>query len=163
MCILDRVHLQVIDTLLSPELSVYTLPHKLTIGSLKTALKPAIASKQYGSEEILASLVAEAALAVMPSVPTNFNVDNVRVVKIMGGSLRSSRVVNGMVFGREPEGRVMLFKVSRAYAQLRPRYNQEGNQSQSCCVHLRNRYLANRNERDCSIEEFRRAPQLHNR
>jgi T-complex protein 1 subunit theta len=49
-------------------------------------------------------LVAEAALAVMPKNPKNFNVDNVRVVKIMGGSLSGSKVVQGMVFGREPEG-----------------------------------------------------------
>ena len=40
----------------------------------------------------------------MPPNPKNFNVDNVRVVKIMGGSLSGSRVVQGMVFGREPEG-----------------------------------------------------------
>jgi len=68
------------------------------------ALKPAIASKQYGQEDVLASLVADAALSVMPPNPKNFNVDNVRVVKIMGGSLASSKVVQGMVFGREPEG-----------------------------------------------------------
>jgi chaperonin GroEL (HSP60 family) len=49
-------------------------------------------------------LVAEAALAVMPENPKNFNVDNVRVVKIMGGSLAGSKVVQGMLFGREPEG-----------------------------------------------------------
>ena len=86
------------------ELSSHTLPKSLTIAALKTALKPAIASKQYGSEDALASLVAEAALAVMPKNPVNFNVDSVRVVKIMGGGLHSSRVVKGMVFGREPEG-----------------------------------------------------------
>lgn len=40
----------------------------------------------------------------MPANPKNFNIDNVRVVKIMGGSLAGSRVVQGMVFGREPEG-----------------------------------------------------------
>ena len=40
----------------------------------------------------------------MPSNPKNFNVDNVRVVKIMGGNLSASKVVQGMVFGREPEG-----------------------------------------------------------
>ena len=154
---------QVIDLFISPELSVYTIPQKLTLASMKTALKPAIASKQYGSEEVLASLVAEAALAVMPSVPTNFNVDNVRVVKIMGGSLRSSKVVNGMVFGREPEGEAKAFKLWKPCAQLCQRYNQEGNQSQSCCIHLRNRYLADRNEGNCSAEELRRATQLYNR
>ena len=76
----------------------------MTQPTLSSALKPAIASKQYGFEDRLASLVAEAALSIMPSNPKNFNVDNVRVVKIMGGSLAASRVVQGMVFGREPEG-----------------------------------------------------------
>jgi T-complex protein 1 subunit theta len=65
-----------------------------------------IASKQSGSEDILAPLVAEAVLAVLPKNPANFNVDNVRVVKIMGASLEQSRVVKGMVFAREPEGSV---------------------------------------------------------
>lgn len=85
-------------------LDTYRLPQKLTLASLQTALKPAIAAKQYGSEDLLSSLVAEAALNVMPSKPVNFNVDNVRVVKIMGGSLSSSKVIRGMVFGKEPEG-----------------------------------------------------------
>lgn len=87
-----------------PEMSTTLLPSPLTQATLATALKPAIASKQYGYEDTLAALVAEAALAVMPPNPKNFNVDNVRVVKIMGGSLAGSRVVRGMVFGREPEG-----------------------------------------------------------
>jgi T-complex protein 1 subunit theta len=85
------------------------LPNPFTHQSLATALKPAIASKQYGYEDTLANLVAEAALVVMPSNPKNFNVDNVRVVKIMGGSLSGSRVVQGMVFGREPEGALSSF------------------------------------------------------
>ena len=92
------------STNLPPELSVKTLPSPLTTSSLATALRPAIASKQYGVEDKLAALVAEACLAVMPPNPKNFNVDNVRVVKIMGSSLNNSTVVQGMVFGREPEG-----------------------------------------------------------
>ncbi|KAG1742495.1 chaperonin Cpn60/TCP-1 family [Suillus lakei] len=93
-------------------LSTSSLPSPFTQESLITALKPAIASKQYGYEDTLSSLVAEAALAVMPKNPKNFNVDNVRVVKIMGGSLPGSKVVQGMVFGREPEG--IIKKVSNA-------------------------------------------------
>ena len=88
------------------ELSAFSLPSPLTQDTLVSALKPVIASKQYGSEDKLASLVAEAALSIMPANPKNFNVDNVRVVKIMGGSLSSSKVVVGMVFGREPEGKL---------------------------------------------------------
>jgi T-complex protein 1 subunit theta len=40
----------------------------------------------------------------MPENAKGFNVDNVRVVKILGGGLGGSRVVRGMVFGREAEG-----------------------------------------------------------
>lgn len=46
----------------------------------------------------------------MPPNPKNFNVDNVRVVKIMGGSLAGSQVVRGMVFGRQPEGAYALLR-----------------------------------------------------
>lgn len=87
-------------------LSSSELPSPLTKSALTRAVTPAIASKQYGSEDILARLVAEAALLVMPENSKTFNVDNVRVVKIMGGSLAGSKVVQGMVFGREPEGDV---------------------------------------------------------
>ncbi|KAF8756708.1 T-complex protein 1 [Rhizoctonia solani] len=93
-------------------LSNYNLAKPLTKESLALVLKSSIASKQYGSEDTLASLVAEAALAVMPSRPEHFNVDNVRVVKIMGGSLNSSTVVRGMVFNREPQG--VIKKASKA-------------------------------------------------
>ncbi|KAF2735972.1 t-complex protein-like protein 1 [Polyplosphaeria fusca] len=73
---------------------------------LSKAIRTVVAAKQSGSEDVLGDLVAEAVLTVLPKNPVNFNVDNVRVVKIMGGSLRQSRVVKGMVFGREPDGTI---------------------------------------------------------
>ena len=79
---------------------------------LSKAIRTVIASKQNGSENYLADMVAEAVLAVLPKNPVNFNVDNIRVVKIMGGSLEQSKVVKGMVFGREPDGSVK--KATRA-------------------------------------------------
>ena len=79
---------------------------------LAKALRTAIGSKQTDNEKLLADLVADAFLAVAPKDPRNFNVDNIRVVKIMGGSLEQSRVVRGMVLGREPEGSVK--KASKA-------------------------------------------------
>ncbi|KAJ7057806.1 chaperonin Cpn60/TCP-1 family [Mycena amicta] len=95
------------------KLSTFSVPSPFTPTALAAALKPAIASKQYGVEDALSKLIAEAALAVMPTNPRNFNVDNVRVVKIMGGSLAGSRVVQGMVFGREPEGTVKQAKKAK--------------------------------------------------
>lgn len=80
---------------------------------LQKAIRTVIASKQSGSEDFLAGLVAQAVLAVLPKQPENFNVDNIRVVKIMGGSLEQSKVVKGMVFGREPDGSVKNVRKAR--------------------------------------------------
>ncbi|KAJ2821263.1 T-complex protein 1 subunit theta [Coemansia sp. 'formosensis'] len=66
------------------------------------AVRTAVAAKQYGQEAGLSALVAEAVLAAMPSDSARFNVDNVRVVKVLGGSLAQSRVVHGMVFPTAP-------------------------------------------------------------
>jgi chaperonin GroEL (HSP60 family) len=79
-----------------------------TISELAAAIAPSIASKQPGSEKLLSTLAAEAALAVMPKNPKDFNVDTVRVVKVLGGGLSASRVVKGMVFGREAEGELSI-------------------------------------------------------
>ncbi|KAI4601241.1 T-complex protein 1 subunit theta [Pestalotiopsis sp. 9143b] len=73
---------------------------------LSKAIRTVVASKQNGNEDFLADLVAEAVLAVLPKNPAGFNVDNIRVVKIMGGALEQSRVVKGMVFPKEPDGAV---------------------------------------------------------
>ena len=77
---------------------------------LTKALRTVVAAKQSGSEDAISQLIAEAVLAVLPKNPVNFNVDNIRVVKIMGGDLSSSRVVKGMVLGREPDGIVKRAK-----------------------------------------------------
>ena len=80
---------------------------------LSKAIRTVVAAKQSGSEDILANMVAEAVLAVLPKNPINFNVDNIRVVKIMGGSLEHSKVVKGMVFPREPEGNIKKAKKAK--------------------------------------------------
>lgn len=71
-------------------------------------IKPVIASKQYGSEDLLSDLVATAVSHVLQGTRSisSFNVDSIRVVKIMGGNLANSNVVKGMVFNREPEGHI---------------------------------------------------------
>jgi T-complex protein 1 subunit theta len=80
---------------------------------LSKAIKTVVASKQWDSEDLLAEMISTAVLAVLPKNPTNFNVDNIRVVKIMGGSLEQSKVVKGMVFGREPDGTVKRAKKAK--------------------------------------------------
>ncbi|KFY16484.1 hypothetical protein V492_01295 [Pseudogymnoascus sp. VKM F-4246] len=88
------------------ELTVDKVEDMRSQKELSKAIRTVVASKQCGSEDFLADLIAEAVLAVLPKNPVQFNVDTVRVVKIMGGSMEQSRVVKGMVFGREPDGSV---------------------------------------------------------
>lgn len=78
------------------------------------ALRTAIASKQYGNEDFLARLVAQACISILPSSQASgdlpdekdisFNVDNIRVCKILGGGVQQSHIVNGMVFRKYVEG-----------------------------------------------------------
>jgi len=62
-----------------------------------------VCSKQYGNEEILSRLIAEACVYSMPTNTKNFNVDNIRVSKILGGSINESKVIHGMVVLRNSE------------------------------------------------------------
>jgi len=74
--------------------------------SVKRAIRTAVMSKQYGNEDFLSQLITKACISILPDKETQFNVDNVRVCKILGSGLNSSQVVNGMVFRRHAEGTV---------------------------------------------------------
>jgi T-complex protein 1 subunit theta len=52
--------------------------------AVATRLKCPLSAKQYGFEAVLAPLIAEACISVCPKNPLNFNVDNVRTVKMPG-------------------------------------------------------------------------------
>ncbi|VVC42667.1 Chaperone tailless complex polypeptide 1 (TCP-1),T-complex protein 1, theta subunit,GroEL-like [Cinara cedri] len=67
------------------------------------AVKSSIMSKQYGQEQFITDLVLKACSSILPE-KTTFNVDNIRVCKILGSNLYNSSVVNGMVFKRTNEG-----------------------------------------------------------
>ncbi|KAK9827683.1 hypothetical protein WJX81_008031 [Elliptochloris bilobata] len=69
-------------------------------------IKGSVCSKMYGFEDLLSPLIAQACIEVVPSNPANFNVDNVRVVKIPGGGAADARVVRGLVIKRGAEGAV---------------------------------------------------------
>eukprot|EP00186_Timspurckia_oligopyrenoides_P003534 CAMPEP_0182445862 /NCGR_PEP_ID=MMETSP1172-20130603/3829_1 /TAXON_ID=708627 /ORGANISM="Timspurckia oligopyrenoides, Strain CCMP3278" /LENGTH=545 /DNA_ID=CAMNT_0024641691 /DNA_START=60 /DNA_END=1697 /DNA_ORIENTATION=+ len=70
------------------------------------AIRSAIASKQFGLEDILAPLVADACVNVLPKNLNTFSVENVRVAKIQGGDLSQSVVVKGTVLVRDSEGTI---------------------------------------------------------
>eukprot|EP00755_Sulcionema_specki_P002214 Sspe_Gene.3383::Locus_1111_Transcript_1_3_Confidence_0.500_Length_1698::g.3383::m.3383/K09500/CCT8; T-complex protein 1 subunit theta len=74
------------------------------------AIKPSIATKQYGYESFLGEMVAEACINVCPKNPKNFNVDAVRVLKVKGGSIHDSTLIRGFCIARSTEGTVKCVK-----------------------------------------------------
>lgn len=69
-------------------------------------MKAAVASKQFGQEDILCPLIADACIQVCPKNPANFNVDNIRVAKIVGGGLHNCTIVRGMVLKHDTVGSI---------------------------------------------------------
>ncbi|CAL9010701.1 unnamed protein product, partial [Prunus brigantina] len=105
-------------SLFSPSLSVAQLSHRVTLSLSLTqssfSLSSGCSSKlnstidihEFGQEDILSSLVADACVQVCPKNPANFNVDNVRVAKIVGGGLHNCTVVRGMVLKTDAVGSI---------------------------------------------------------
>ncbi|KNC49289.1 chaperonin [Thecamonas trahens ATCC 50062] len=98
---------------LIPELVVDFPVDLHSADSIKAAILPVIAAKQYGYEEHFAGVIAEACAAAMPEDPAQFNVDTIRVAKMVGGSTLDTAVVRGMVVGRRPESTVQSVQNAR--------------------------------------------------
>ncbi|KAG9509279.1 T-complex protein 1 subunit theta, partial [Fragariocoptes setiger] len=103
---------KVLDQYLT-ELVVKDVKDIRSLDQVLPVLKTVIMTKQYGNEDFLARLVADACISVLPpsqasgDLPNkslSFNVDNVRVCKIVGGGTTNSHVVRGMVFLKHMEG-----------------------------------------------------------
>ncbi|GMP87181.1 hypothetical protein CsSME_00039666 [Camellia sinensis var. sinensis] len=76
-------------------------------------MKAAVASKQFGLEDILCPLIAEACIQVCPKNPANFNVDNVRVARLLGGGLHNCTIVRVMVLKNDTVGSIKRVEKSK--------------------------------------------------
>ncbi|XP_037821666.1 T-complex protein 1 subunit theta [Lucilia sericata] len=88
-----------------PKLVCHEIKDYRDLSQVKECLRACIMSKQYGQEDFITDLVAKACVSILPDKGT-FNVDNIRVCKILGSGLAKSEVVHGMVFKRFVEGDV---------------------------------------------------------
>lgn len=88
-----------------PKLVVDEVKDTSNIDIVTKVVRSAVMSKQFGSEDFLAKLIIDACRAC-EQTGQSFNVDNVRVCKILGSGIESSQVVQGMVFKRNVEGSV---------------------------------------------------------
>lgn len=75
-------------------------------------MKASVSSKQYGLEDLLGKLITQACLYAIPKGSKKLSVDNIRVQKILGGSIHDSEVVHGMVVIRQSE--TSIHRVSNA-------------------------------------------------
>ncbi|XP_029648321.1 T-complex protein 1 subunit theta [Octopus sinensis] len=86
-----------------PELVVGQVKDLRNREDVRKVIRSAVMSKQYGSEDFLSDLITDACIGIL-SMKNTFNVDNVRVCKILGCSMMNSSVLQGMVFKRAVEG-----------------------------------------------------------
>ncbi|RWS31584.1 T-complex protein subunit theta-like protein [Leptotrombidium deliense] len=76
------------------------------VESVMKAIRTSVMSKQYGSEDFIANLVSKACIAAK-TPNAAFNVDNVRVCKVLGSGINKSDVIQGMVLKKNVEGDVV--------------------------------------------------------
>eukprot|EP01126_Amoeba_proteus_P029308 TRINITY_DN288_c0_g1_i2.p1 TRINITY_DN288_c0_g1~~TRINITY_DN288_c0_g1_i2.p1 ORF type:complete len:441 (-),score=91.75 TRINITY_DN288_c0_g1_i2:667-1989(-) len=69
-------------------------------------IQSSIASKQFGYGDLFSSLVAQACIHVHHKNAKSFNVDNVRVAKVIGAGISDASVIRGAVVNRDSEGTI---------------------------------------------------------
>lgn len=80
------------------------------VDAVTYAIKASVMSKQYGCEDFLANMVATACVNTLPKDAIRFNVDDIRVCKILGSTLEQSRIIPGMVFKRYVDSEIKNVK-----------------------------------------------------
>ncbi|XP_041094213.1 T-complex protein 1 subunit theta-like [Polyodon spathula] len=100
------------------DLSCLSLKDIRDVTEVAAATRPSLASKQYGYEDFLATLVAKSCVSAIPK-SGEFSAESVRICKIVGASVEDSIMLKGMVFKRETEGTIN--SVQDAKVQCFPR------------------------------------------
>jgi len=91
-------------------LAVDTVTDVTDIEQIQKSLKSAITSKVYGWESIIAPLVAQACIHILPTNRNDFVVDNIRICKILGGGVSDSCLIKGFALPKDTEGSIKHVK-----------------------------------------------------
>lgn len=90
-----------------PTLVVKSVEDMRNEDEVVNAIKSVVATKQYGQEEFLARLIANACITTFSATgKPRLNVDSVRMAKLRGGNTLGSTTVKGMVILRDAESHV---------------------------------------------------------
>ena len=82
------------------EIQSYQVTDLKDVAQVSRALKATVGSKVPNYADFFSDLVAKACINSLPEVPTRFDIDNIRVVQILGSSIDDSTVMSGMVARR---------------------------------------------------------------
>eukprot|EP00249_Psilotum_nudum_P010921 c22847_g1_i1 orf=498-2132(-) len=102
--------LELLTELVEPGSDTMDVRSKEQVASRITS---AVGSKQWGQEAVLCPLIADACIQVCPKNPANFNIDNVRVTKILGGGIHDCCVIRGMVLKNDAVGMIKHVKKAK--------------------------------------------------
>ena len=97
----DKAAKKTLDIL--ENLCKYKLENPHNKEELVKCINSVVASKQFGQEAFVGGLIADACIHTMPKSSIKFNVDNVRIQKILGGGIQDSRVIQGVVVTKASE------------------------------------------------------------
>lgn len=70
------------------------------------AILASVASKVPNYSKFMADLVAKACIHSTPANPKNFDIDNIRVVHILGSAIEDSTFLSGFLIKRSVEGSI---------------------------------------------------------
>jgi T-complex protein 1 subunit theta len=86
------------------QLTVKTVEDPRNAVEVAEALKATIASKVPNYADFFSNLVSRACINSLPDIATNFDIDNIRVVHILGSSVDDSTFLSGFLVKRCAEG-----------------------------------------------------------
>lgn len=88
------------------EIESFRVEDPRNVEQVSKALRATVGSKVPNYCKFFSELVAKACINSLPDVAGRFDVDNVRVVQIIGSSIDDSTFMSGMVVKRNVEGSV---------------------------------------------------------
>lgn len=88
------------------EIESFKVDDLRNLDQVSKALKATVGSKIPNHSDFFSELVAKACINSLPDIAGKFDVDNVRVVQILGSSVNDSTFMSGMVVKRNVEGSI---------------------------------------------------------
>eukprot|EP00825_Cyclidium_porcatum_P028382 TRINITY_DN3065_c0_g1_i1.p1 TRINITY_DN3065_c0_g1~~TRINITY_DN3065_c0_g1_i1.p1 ORF type:complete len:451 (-),score=92.16 TRINITY_DN3065_c0_g1_i1:456-1808(-) len=93
---------------------------------VEMGLSSAISSKLFVYGQLFTKLVAQACIMSLPDESQNFDVDHIRVAKILGGSVNDSYVLHGLMIARNAEGCITRVEKPKVACYSQPLDPQNG-------------------------------------